>query len=284
MSNVVHSKDSRVVSFDTMSNVDLPSYCFTLRRKTPGFARTRRSRTFMVATDLESYSEYALNWTVSEIMDDGDELVVLRVVTLEMSEKRNVIQAQLAYEAKQAKEKAMQVVERVLTAGGPEVKFSVVIEFVIGKVHETIQQMISLYQPSLLIVGTRGISEFKGMFINSISKYCLQHSPVPVTVVRPEGAKQAAAAKKAKKSNRLSAIMMRRGGGKDEAAAAASSSSSLSSSSTIAPSPSSSSPSTPTPPARPSLQKRFSHLTLLNRSRSPSPAKHAKQANKKVDA
>jgi predicted NBD/HSP70 family sugar kinase len=61
-----------------------------------------------------------------------------------------------------------------------------VIEFVIGKVQETIQHMITMYQPSLLIVGSRGLSEFKGMLLNSVSKYCLQHSPVPVAVVRPE--------------------------------------------------------------------------------------------------
>lgn len=43
-----------------------------------------------------------------------------------------------------------------------------------------------MYQPSLLICGTRGLSEFKGMLLGSVSKYCLQHSPVPVAVVRPE--------------------------------------------------------------------------------------------------
>lgn len=59
--------------------------------------------------------------------------------------------------------------------------------------------MISMYQPSLLIVGTRGLSEFKGMLLNSVSKYCLQHSPVPVAVVRPED--------KVKKSKKLGGLM-----------------------------------------------------------------------------
>lgn len=52
----------RVVSFDAMTNTDLPDYSFTLRGKSTGFKRTRRSRTFMVATDLANYSEYALTW------------------------------------------------------------------------------------------------------------------------------------------------------------------------------------------------------------------------------
>lgn len=68
----------------------------------------------------------------------------------------------------------------------------------------------------MLIVGTRGMSELKGMFMNSISKYCLQHSPIPVVVVRPEDKvkkqQQKKAEKKAekkaaaKKANRLSGM------------------------------------------------------------------------------
>lgn len=52
----------RGVSFDAMTDKDLPNYSFTLRGKTPGYKRTRRTRTFMVATDLANYSEYALTW------------------------------------------------------------------------------------------------------------------------------------------------------------------------------------------------------------------------------
>ncbi|GAA5795480.1 hypothetical protein HPULCUR_000838 [Helicostylum pulchrum] len=147
----------RVVSFDAMTNTDLPDYSFTLRGKSTGFKRTRRSRTFMVATDLANYSEYALTWATDEIMDEGDELIVLRVLTVDMNDKKD-------------------------------------------KLQETIQKMIAMYQPSLLIVGTRGLSEFKGMLLGSISKYCLQHSPVPVAVVRPEG-------QKAKKSKRFTGLM-----------------------------------------------------------------------------
>jgi len=62
----------------------------------------------------------------------------------------------------------------------------------------------------MLIVGTRGMSELKGMFMNSVSKYCLQHSPVPVVVVRPENKvkkqQQKKAEKAAKKANRLSGM------------------------------------------------------------------------------
>lgn len=59
----------------------------------------------------------------------------------------------------------------------------------------------------MLIVGTRGMSELKGMFINSVSKYCLQHSPVPVVVVRPENKVKKQKEKKAgKNAKRLSGM------------------------------------------------------------------------------
>lgn len=60
----------RGVSFDAMNNADLRHYSFTLCGKTPGYKRTRRSRTFMMATDLANYSEFALNWA-SDVSNDG---------------------------------------------------------------------------------------------------------------------------------------------------------------------------------------------------------------------
>ena len=46
---------------------------------------------------------------------------------------------------------------------------------------------ITLYEPSALVVGTRGrnLGGMQGLLPGSVSKYCLQHSPVPVIVVRP---------------------------------------------------------------------------------------------------
>jgi hypothetical protein len=50
-----------------------------------------------------------------------------------------------------------------------------------------ISEKIKLYEPAILIVGTRGrnLKGFQGLLPGSVSKYCLQNSPVPVIVVRP---------------------------------------------------------------------------------------------------
>ncbi|OAD80924.1 hypothetical protein PHYBLDRAFT_138477 [Phycomyces blakesleeanus NRRL 1555(-)] len=144
----------RGVSFNTMTDPSLPDYSFTLNAKTPEYKRTRRSRMFM------------------EMMDDGDEIVVLRVLTVDLNDKKKGVHKTLKEECSDARQSATDI--------------SVTIEFVIGKVQSSIHRAISMYQPSLLVVGTRGMSELKGIFSGSVSKYCLQHSPVPVTVVRSD--------------------------------------------------------------------------------------------------
>ena len=50
---------------------------------------------------------------------------------------------------------------------------------------------IATYEPACLVVGTRGrsLNGLQGLLPGSVSKYCLQNSPVPVVVVRP-GAKR----------------------------------------------------------------------------------------------
>jgi hypothetical protein len=57
---------------------------------------------------------------------------------------------------------------------------------------------INLYEPAILIVGTRGrsLGGFQGLLPGSVSKYCLQHSPVPVIVVRPNSKREKARQKR----------------------------------------------------------------------------------------
>lgn len=64
---------------------------------------------------------------------------------------------------------------------------------------------INLYEPAILVVGTRGksLGGFQGLLPGSVSKYCLQHSPVPVIVVRPTSKRDKARTKRANDPSRL---------------------------------------------------------------------------------
>ena len=52
------------------------------------------------------------------------------------------------------------------------IQMSLVVEFAIGEIEETIHRMIEIYKPDSLIVGTRGRPDslIKSAFMGSISK------------------------------------------------------------------------------------------------------------------
>ncbi|KAH8551947.1 hypothetical protein BGW37DRAFT_492993 [Umbelopsis sp. PMI_123] len=175
----------RRVSFDTMTHHDMPDYSFTLQEKSHGWERSVTSRVFMLATDLESHSDEALKYTVEELLEDGDEIVVVRVADVQVN--RNILgnSSHLLQEhAVLARQDAEQLLQRIKeTHGGG--KISIVLEFVIGRTQTCLQDMLQMYRPSALIVGTHGKSSLKTMFPgNSISQFYLRNSPVPVIVVK----------------------------------------------------------------------------------------------------
>ncbi|KAI9375374.1 hypothetical protein BJX61DRAFT_494491 [Aspergillus egyptiacus] len=173
----------RGVSFDTFDNPDTPDFSLTLNYKHKGYQLTRRSRTFLCGTDQNDYSDFALEWLIDELVDDGDEIVCLRVV-----EKDSTIASDAAVEAGKYRQEAEKLFEQVMQKNRQNEKaISLVLELAVGKVQDIIQRMIKLYEPAVLVVGTRGknMSGVQGLLSGSISKYCLQRSPIPVIVVRP---------------------------------------------------------------------------------------------------
>ncbi|ODM16645.1 hypothetical protein SI65_08152 [Aspergillus cristatus] len=169
----------RGVSFDTFDNPDAADFSLTLNYKHKGYQCTRRSRTFLCGTDQNEYSDFALEWLIDELVDDGDEIVCLRAV-------ENASDAGI--EAGRYRKEAEKLFEQVIQKNSQDEKaISLVLELAVGKVQDIIQRMIRIYEPAVLIVGTRGrnLSGMQSLLPGSVSKYCLQQSPIPVIVVRP---------------------------------------------------------------------------------------------------
>ncbi|KAJ4151173.1 hypothetical protein LMH87_011888 [Akanthomyces muscarius] len=169
------------VGFDNVPNGEATKHnttSLTLNVRHKGYQARRRSRIFMVGVDENSYSDYAIQWLLDELVDDGDEIVCVRV--LESAVRMN---------DKQYQEDAQHVMQGILAKNGANRAVSIVLEYAVGKLHATFQKLIQMYQPAMLIVGTRGrsLGGIQGLVNNrnSFSKYCLQYSPVPVVVVRP---------------------------------------------------------------------------------------------------
>lgn len=219
------------VSFDTFDNKDASDFSLTLKSKHRDYSYSRRSRTFLCGTDQNDYSEFALEWLIDELVDDGDEIVCLRVV-----DKDSKISSDAALQERLYRKEARKLLDQIIDKNEDEKAISIILEFAVGKVHETIQRMvrqplpspalpsppfplppplpspppprpplrpnicrqIHIYEPVILIVGTRGrsLGGLQGLLPGSVSKYCLQHSPVPVIVVRPSSKRDKKKAKR----------------------------------------------------------------------------------------
>lgn len=121
------------VSFDTFATPDAAAEAFSIQYKHHDFAYTPRTRTFIVGTDAKDYSEYALEWTLDELVDDGDEIVCLRVVGEESSERREY------------RKEADRLLASVVQKNAVERKaISLKMELAVGRVTDVIQSMVSM--------------------------------------------------------------------------------------------------------------------------------------------
>ncbi|KAG8932470.1 hypothetical protein FRC03_006060 [Tulasnella sp. 419] len=175
------------VSFDTFMNPSEDAlFSFTLQVKSEGYRKTRNTRVYLCAASEDESGRQALEWTLDSLIEDGDELVVVRGFDTE----------ELVKDREQVREDAKDLMKRILDKNTeyPGRGLSVIVEFVAGKVTETIDRMTALYRPDSLIVGTRGQRSLMQTWgaalgapgMGSVSRYCVSHSPVPVIVVRPE--------------------------------------------------------------------------------------------------
>lgn len=142
----------RGVSFDTFNTRDATDFSLTLNYKHKDYVATRRSRTFLCGTDQNDYSDFALEWLIDELVDDGDEIVCLRAV-----EKDSKIASDSSVEEGRYRVEAEKLLEQVIEKNKHDEKaISLVMELAIGKVQEIIQRMVrewlSLY---LLLVANR---------------------------------------------------------------------------------------------------------------------------------
>ncbi|KAI0480131.1 hypothetical protein GGR56DRAFT_624657 [Xylariaceae sp. FL0804] len=169
------------VTFDNIplgDSTDRNPTAFTLNFRHAGFPFKRRHRLFMVGVDDNFYSDHALQWLLDELIDDGDEIVCVRVIEIPVRPADKTYQ-----------DSARELMKSIVKKNEKGRAISIVLEYAAGKLHNTFQHLIRIYQPSMLIVGTKGRSMdgVQGFLVNrsSFSKYCLQYSPIPVVVVRP---------------------------------------------------------------------------------------------------
>jgi hypothetical protein len=151
-------------------------------------------RVFLCASSPDESGQEALDWALESFVQDGDEFVVFRGVEEDVFEKDHDL-------IRDSARSLMAYIQSKSASDHPQRKLSIVLEYVPGKVTDTLDRLIALYRcdyfprffffqytlihdvlssPDSVIVG---ISERKAWQIGkgamgSVSKYCLRHSPV----------------------------------------------------------------------------------------------------------
>ena len=138
ISTQTRSTYSSRVSFDTFDNRDAPELSYVLTHKHKDFASSKRSRLFLCGTDQNDYSDFALEWLLDELVDDGDEVVCFRVV-----DKDSKINSDISLEQRRYKEEAHKLMEHIKSKNKDHEKsINLVLEFAVGKVQESIQNLV----------------------------------------------------------------------------------------------------------------------------------------------
>ncbi len=127
------------VSFDTFDNKDARDFSLTLNCKHKDYRYSRRSRTFLCGTDQNDYSEFALEWLIDELVDDGDEIVCLRVV-----DKDSKISSEASVEEGRYRREAQKLLDQIIEKNTDDKAINLILEFAVGKVPDTIQRMVRM--------------------------------------------------------------------------------------------------------------------------------------------
>lgn len=127
------------VSFDTFDKPAdfIEESSFTLIAKHKDYEYTKRSRTFLCGFDENAYSTYALQWLIDELVDDGDEIVCLRVV-----EKEDTIAGDRSVETGRYKREADATMQDIQGRNRENKAINLILEFSVGKVNKVIDDMV----------------------------------------------------------------------------------------------------------------------------------------------
>ena len=113
-------------------------FSYTLTRKHKDYEYTKRSRTFLCGLDANKHSDHALEWLIDELVEDGDEVVCLRVV-----ERDSKIAGDASVEDGRYKDEAETLIDRIQAKNKDKKAINLILEFSVGKVQKTIDDMVS---------------------------------------------------------------------------------------------------------------------------------------------
>ncbi|KAJ1310107.1 hypothetical protein OPQ81_006854 [Rhizoctonia solani] len=185
-------------------------------------AAEREGRRYVVASDLSEESRFAVEWGVGTVLRDGDEMIVVNVQ--ETESKLDEVTTDKAQKIKNQQERHTLTYLLCRQVTGLLQRTRLNVRVFCQAIHSknsrrTLLDLIDYTEPTMAIVGSRGLNALKGILLGSTSHYLIQKSSVPVMVARrrlKRPAKRAAHLEPHKRVSLAEAAIDKAGPGKAE--------------------------------------------------------------------
>ncbi|KZT73739.1 hypothetical protein DAEQUDRAFT_721194 [Daedalea quercina L-15889] len=149
-----------------------------------------RNKRYVLASDLSDESRYALEWGIGTVLRDGDELLIVTVIENE-SKVDPPVPNQADRAAKLRAQQERQALAYILVRQAVSLLQRTRLHVTIScqawhakNRKHMILDIVDYVEPSMLIVGSRGLGHLKGILLGSTSHYLVQKCSVPVMVAR----------------------------------------------------------------------------------------------------
>ncbi|KAI0786804.1 hypothetical protein C8Q75DRAFT_769337 [Abortiporus biennis] len=149
----------------------------------------RRPKRYVLASDLSEESRYALEWGIGTVLRDGDEMLIVTVV--ENEAKVDPLIAPADRHAKLRSQQERQAMAYILVRQATSLLQRTRLNVTIAcqawhakNARHMLLDIVDYVEPTMVIVGSRGLGNLKGILLGSTSHYLIQKCSVPVMVAR----------------------------------------------------------------------------------------------------
>ncbi|KAJ7175809.1 hypothetical protein C8R46DRAFT_944872, partial [Mycena filopes] len=162
----------------------------TITQGEPDALEDRKRKRYIVASDLSEESRYAVEWGIGTVIRDGDEMMIVNILENETKVDPpipNAADRAGKLRSQQERQALAYILCRQATGLLQRTKLNVTVvcqAWHAKNARHMLLDIIDYHEPQMLIVGSRGLGQIKGILLGSTSHYLIEKCSVPVMVAR----------------------------------------------------------------------------------------------------